>query len=226
MVTGSVRVSAHRRYSAAVAKPDLHPARRLGENEADARRRLLDAAERCVERHGIRKTTMEDIAREAGISRPSVYRYFSDREELLLAVMSQHSRALVKKTHRFIARQSTFADAIVEGLLYLADHGRRDVITRHLVDSNDSAFSNRLDSTQIQETLTAEFWSDFLQAAQAGGDMIPTLDLAEVHHWLAHVGLMLMSLMDRAPDQKDRHRRMIETFVLPGLLAAPAPAQG
>jgi AcrR family transcriptional regulator len=133
-----------------VAKPDLHPARRLGENEADARQRLLDAAERCVERHGIRKTTMEDIAREAGISRPSVYRYFSDREELLLAVMSQHSRALVKKTHRFIARQPTFADAVIEGLLYLADHGRRDVITRHLVDSGDSAFSNRLDITQIQ----------------------------------------------------------------------------
>jgi hypothetical protein len=25
--------------------------------------------------------------------------------------------------------------------------------------------------------------------------------------------------MDRAPEQKDRHRRMVETFVLPGLLA-------
>lgn len=52
--------------------------------------------------------------------------------------------------------------------------------------------------------------------------MSPALDLAEVHHWPAHVGLMLMSLMDRAPEQKDRHRRMVEMFVLPGLLAKTA----
>lgn len=195
----------------------LHPARRLGENEEDARRRLLVAAERCVERHGIRKTTMEDIAREAGISRPSVYRYFSDREELLINVMSEHSRALVKKMHRFLGRQPSFADAVVEGLLYLGDHGRRDVFTKHLVDSPDSAFSSRLDATKLQETLTAEFWHDFLSSAQAAGDMDPDLDLDEVHHWLANVGLMLMSLIERAPADKDRHRAMLRTFVLPAL---------
>lgn len=200
-----------------MAKPDLHPARRLGDNEADARRRLLAAAERCVERHGIRKTTMEDIAREAGISRPSVYRYFSDREELLLGVMSEHSRAAVKKMHRFLARQPSFADGIVEGLLYLADHGRRDVFTRHLVESNDTAFSDRIDATQTNEALTSEFWNGFLTDAQAAGDMDPALDLDHVHHWLANVGLMLMSMMDRAPGDKESRRAMIRTFVLPAL---------
>src|SRR5882757_3429256 len=152
------------------ARPSLHPLRRLGENEEDARRRLVEAAERCVSRHGIEKTTMEDIAREAGISRPSVYRYFSDREDLLLRVTSEHSRALVKKTHRLIAKQSSFADAIVEGLMYLADHGRRDAFTRHLVASNDSAFSQRLAVALPQETLTSEFWGEFLSARQATGE--------------------------------------------------------
>lgn len=203
-----------------MVKPDLHPARRLGDSEADARRRLLAAAERCVGRHGIRKTTMEDIAREAGISRPSVYRYFADREELLLNVMSEHSRALVKKTHRMLARQASFEDAIVEGLLYLADHGRRDAFTRHLVESNDSAFSSRIDATQTQEALTSEFWNDFLLAAQACGDMRADLDLDQVHHWLANLGLMLMSLIERAPNDKEGHRAMIRTFVLPALVTA------
>jgi AcrR family transcriptional regulator len=210
---------------ATMAKPDLHPARRLGDSEADARRRLLAAAERCVGRHGIRKTTMEDIAREAGISRPSVYRYFADREELLLTVMSEHSRALVKKTHRMLARQPSFADAIVEGLLYLADHGRRDAFTRHLVESNDSAFSSRLDATQTQEALTSEFWNDFLVAAQASGAMNPDLDLVRVHHWLGNLGLMLMSLIERAPNDKQARRELIQTFVLPALVAAPGASR-
>jgi AcrR family transcriptional regulator len=205
-----------------MAKPDLHPARRLGDNEEDARRRILEAAERCVARHGIRKTTMDDIAREAGISRPSLYRYFSDREELLLAVTATRSRALVKKAHRFLARQPSFAEAIVNGLFYLADHGRRDVITRHLIDPSDSAFTDRMATTHIHETLTSEFWNDYLAAAQASGDMNPELDLDDVHLWLGNLGLMLMTWLERAPDQKARHRRIIESLVLPALVGGHA----
>ena len=35
---------------------------------------FLDAAETCFERYGVAKTTMEDIAKMAGVSRPTVYR--------------------------------------------------------------------------------------------------------------------------------------------------------
>jgi AcrR family transcriptional regulator len=217
-----------------MAKPDLHPARRLGDNEEDARRRLIEAAERCFERHGIRKTTMDDVAREAGISRPSLYRYFSDREELLLTVTAERSRALVKKAHRFLARQPSFAEAIVNGLFYLADHGRRDVITRHLIDPGDSTFSDRMAATHTNEILTSEFWSDYLTAAQASGAMRPDLDLDDVHLWLGNLGLLLMTWLERAPDQKARHRRIIETLVVPALVhggadpltSAPGAAAG
>jgi AcrR family transcriptional regulator len=44
----------------------------------DARERILAAGERCIDRRGIRKTTMDDIASEVGLSRPSVGRYFAD----------------------------------------------------------------------------------------------------------------------------------------------------
>src|SRR3546814_9749490 len=42
----------------------------------DARDRLIDAAETCFTRFGVAKTTLEDIATEAGVSRATVYRYF------------------------------------------------------------------------------------------------------------------------------------------------------
>ena len=42
---------------------------------AEARELLLDATERCFERYGIAKTTIDDIADEAGVSRGTVYRY-------------------------------------------------------------------------------------------------------------------------------------------------------
>ena len=66
---------------------------------AAARERLVDAAETCIDRFGLAKTTVEDVAREAAVSRATIYRYFANRDELVLAVLlrdlerSQRARA-------------------------------------------------------------------------------------------------------------------------------------
>jgi AcrR family transcriptional regulator len=44
--------------------------------------RILDAAYVCFVRHGVRRTTMEDIAQEAGMSRPAVYQYLRGKDEV------------------------------------------------------------------------------------------------------------------------------------------------
>src|ERR1700756_1248656 len=98
----------------------------------DARERILAAAERCIDRHGIRKTTMDDVACEVGLSRPSVYRYFADRDDLLIELITRHARALLERARKSIARQSSFLDQIVESVLYTAEHARRDPPTRHV----------------------------------------------------------------------------------------------
>ena len=74
----------------------------------DARERILTAAERCIDRHGIRKTTIDDIACEVGLSRPSVYRYFADRDDLLVELNIRHARAMFSRAHKSISRQRTF----------------------------------------------------------------------------------------------------------------------
>jgi TetR/AcrR family transcriptional regulator len=43
--------------------------------------RILDAAYQCFIRHGIRKTTMDDIAAAAGMSRPAIYQYVRNKED-------------------------------------------------------------------------------------------------------------------------------------------------
>ncbi|MFE3881281.1 TetR/AcrR family transcriptional regulator [Kitasatospora sp. NPDC059146] len=42
---------------------------------------VLAAAYQCFTRHGVRRTTMDDIAREAGMSRPGVYHYVRNKED-------------------------------------------------------------------------------------------------------------------------------------------------
>ena len=50
--------------------------------------RIIEAAHTCFSRFGFNKTSMEDIAREAGLSRRSVYRHFPDKPALFREVMA------------------------------------------------------------------------------------------------------------------------------------------
>ena len=55
----------------------------------DTREQILRAAEACIRRWGIRRFSMNDVARGAGVSRMSVYRHFADRDALVLAVLER-----------------------------------------------------------------------------------------------------------------------------------------
>src|SRR6478752_5691283 len=85
------------------------------DDPASARQRVLDAAEACFARDGISKTTVEDIARAAGISRATVYRSFSDgRDEIVLGVVVREADRYLTRLDGRIAGRADLADAIVE----------------------------------------------------------------------------------------------------------------
>ena len=56
-----------------------------GRNATSSTERLLQATFACVARYGIAKTTVEDVAREAGMSRATVYRQFPGGKDQLIA---------------------------------------------------------------------------------------------------------------------------------------------
>ena len=67
--------------------------------------RILDAARRLVVRNGARKLSLSDVAATAGVSRPTIYRYFVSKEELI--------DALGKHEHR---RFTAAMEAAISGL--------------------------------------------------------------------------------------------------------------
>src|ERR1700761_1702159 len=139
----------------------------------DARERILAAAERCIDRHGIRKTTMDDVAGEVGLSRPSVYRYFADRDDLLIELITRHARALLVRARKSISRQSSLADQIIETVVYTADHGRRDPLTRHCIDPDGTSLGKRMIASGTTELIRSEMWDPVLDAALANNELPP-----------------------------------------------------
>lgn len=56
---------------------------------------ILDAARTCVEAFGVRRTTLTDVARRAGVSRPTVYRRWPDVTALVADLLTRELRRIL-----------------------------------------------------------------------------------------------------------------------------------
>ncbi|MEV6336443.1 helix-turn-helix domain-containing protein [Nocardia vinacea] len=56
---------------------------------------ILDAARACVEEFGVRRTTLTEVARRAGVSRPTVYRRWPDTGSLVAELLVRELRSIV-----------------------------------------------------------------------------------------------------------------------------------
>ncbi|MGC9496825.1 TetR/AcrR family transcriptional regulator [Streptomyces sp. WG7] len=63
---------------------------RVSQEHLDARRRqILDGAALCFARNGFHATSMQDVLKEVDLSAGAVYRYFSGKEELIEAIVTE-----------------------------------------------------------------------------------------------------------------------------------------
>src|SRR5687767_14663814 len=78
---------------------------------------ILDAAERLMADYGYHRITMEEVAREAGIGRTTIYLHFKTKEEVSLAVLDRiHERLLARLREVAEASEAT-ASECVRGML-------------------------------------------------------------------------------------------------------------
>jgi AcrR family transcriptional regulator len=92
----------------------------------DIRARLLDATFVCLARVGIAKTSVDDIAREAGCSRATLYRHFGGKPELLRELgdreLARLDSVLADAVDATSDLASAFGGIVVEASEFLLDH--------------------------------------------------------------------------------------------------------
>jgi AcrR family transcriptional regulator len=93
---------------------------RRAPKDATTAERLLDAAIRAFGAHGYEATRLEDIAGEAGITRPSLLHHYKSKDELYAAALEHAFASLERKLERAVLREGTYEerlDALVEALV-------------------------------------------------------------------------------------------------------------
>lgn len=78
----------------------------------DTRATILDAACDLIERYGLRKTTMEDIARELGKKKSFLYYYFSGKRDLVAAMASRVFSEISREVREDVKAYPKAADQV------------------------------------------------------------------------------------------------------------------
>jgi AcrR family transcriptional regulator len=100
-------------------------AARPAEPTADDRRpegieaRAIEATLTCIARHGLSKTTIDDVAREAGCSRATLYRYFGSKQDLVCSAVRAEADRVTGACREAAAGAATLEDAVA-GVLVVA----------------------------------------------------------------------------------------------------------
>jgi AcrR family transcriptional regulator len=88
--------------------------------------RILDAAYQRISDTGLSRTTVEDVARQAGLTRQTIYRYFPSKDDLVRALLMREEERLLDGVRAVFAGSSGLAEALTEsmvfGVLFAHDH--------------------------------------------------------------------------------------------------------
>ncbi len=71
------------------------------------RENLLDVADQLFSKQGLKKTTIDEIAREAAIGKGTVYLYFTSKEEIFLETQRRQMRLIFQKLRSAVRQEST-----------------------------------------------------------------------------------------------------------------------
>lgn len=187
----------------------------------DADRPLVHAAIRCVARWGIRKTSLDDIAREAGVSRATVYRVFPGGKERVVEVLFQHQAGrLFHDWNAELSAATSLEDLLVVGVgaalrLPLDDDLTRVVLT-HEPDLVIPHFAfDRLDRVfDLADALCRPHLARFLPAAdiRAASELLTRTVLTYAFRPAPWVD----------PHDPASVRHLVRTYLLPAI-SPPAP---
>ncbi len=184
--------------------------------------RIVDATLDCLAAHGLAKTTVDDIARQAGLSRATVYRVFSGgKDEILGAVVDTELARLFSALGARMGAADDLADVLAIGICEAVTRIERHPALRYLVAHEPATVLGHLafdDSNRLLATAT-RFLSPFLVRW-----MDPD-EAGRVAEWATRIVLSYTISPSSDMDLTDLHRsrHLVETFVLPGIRALREP---
>ena len=184
------------------------------------RDRIFKAAVARFARYGLRRTTMDDVAAAAGVSRKTVYNYFTNKSALVAEVIFDEARRVNARARRGVDLDLPSAELLVEAEVALLESARKSSYIEILLNPTDfGAAAEVIENSERVTEVQHEFWDPILDRISERGEFPADFDRAEAIAWLTFVHVALCA----RPAGADRAqvRRLLARYVVTGVLASP-----
>jgi len=155
------------------------------------RRRLLEIAVRRFAADGFRRTSVSDIAREAGLTPAAAYAYFAGKEGLFQAAVDADAGALIEAARSVAAERASAREQLFLFVGELRERVDDHPLARRVLSGLEPEVAARLLTIPSLVALTAAL-ADDLAEAQAASEIRPDVDPAEVAVGLETIVLALL----------------------------------
>jgi AcrR family transcriptional regulator len=171
----------------------------VGNDPLSVRDRLLAATYRCVARFGLGKTTIEDVAKESGISRATIYRQFpGGRDELLRETVGWELANYFNALADQVRDAPTLVELLERGLAFAHRSVTEHAVLRKILDTEPERLLPLL-TTESARTLPfiADFLHPYLAREAQAGRLRQSVDIDRAADYLARAILSLIGAPGR-----------------------------
>ncbi|WP_089330206.1 TetR/AcrR family transcriptional regulator [Actinomadura meyerae] len=193
----------------------------------ETRARVLDAAYEQFSRMGVQRSTMEDVARRAGVSRITVYRRFVTKDALVEQVVRREFRRYFDQFLIDIEQAETAADRVVLGFVSSLRAIRRNPLIGGLIAAEPDLVVPTMISDGGRTVATVrEFVAGQLRREQLAGTVAQGLDIDHVAEMMVRITASFLAIPSRLVDLDDDEQlaALARRFLVPMLEPPPRPA--
>jgi len=185
--------------------------------DSDTRQRILEATYACVARFGLSKTTVEDAARQAGVARATVYRYFpGGRDELIDAVVAWQYLRFFGRLYEEVHGATSLEEVLERGLLFAHGQVLEHEVLQKMLQTEPEVLLPKL---TVESNRTVGLIAGFLVPYLHEHGLPAGLEVHQAADFLARMILSYIS----APGRWDladpaEVRRLVRMELLPGVV--------
>ncbi|OBG27896.1 TetR/AcrR family transcriptional regulator [Mycobacterium sp. 852002-51057_SCH5723018] len=167
----------------------------------DTRELIVESAYVCFRRQGLQKATIVDIARTAGVSRSTVYEYFSDKAAIVEACAEHASERFYRDMSKAMDQGSSLEDKLSRAAVFVTQ-ARRFIASEKYFDEDAISLLLTKDAAVLLRECV-EFFAPYLSAARLTGEVRKDLDIEAAGEWFARILFSLFSTPSSTLDMDD-----------------------
>jgi len=184
------------------------------------RARILAAAPDVLLRFTLTKFTMDEVARAAGIARQTIYKHFSSRDELLIAMLIEDMQVRQAPELRDVVGRHPSVENLVEIFLTELEVAAKYPLFHELLDPRTAPRAAELlfQSASIMAVREAS-WKPILHRYAEQGVVRSDLDLAATVRWITYQMFWLVTHPAVLTDDTAELREYVRRYILGGIVA-------